>query len=92
MRLVDRDPHQPRPQRSTVPEPAERAVSLDESVLRCLLRVMRRMRHEIRDTEDWILIAPDDLFKCSHVTTLRAFYELAVGKRRVVWRPDHHRA
>src|SRR5947199_2880025 len=89
-RFIYRYPHQPWPQGRPRAKAAERGIGLDERVLRRLLSVTRRVGHEISNPENGFLIAPDDLFICGHVTTLRAFYELAVRKPGVVERPDHH--
>src|SRR5205085_10364288 len=90
-RLVHRDPHQPWPQRRAGPEAAECAVGLYKGVLGGLISVGARARDEISRPEDRLPVPLHDLFVSAHVTTPRAFYELAVRKLVEIQRPDHHR-
>src|SRR5262249_42726460 len=75
-RLVRDDPQQPRPERRAAPEAAERAVRLDEPVLRGLLGVGGVAGEQVGGAEGDPLVQAHELLVGGCVAALRALDEL----------------
>ena len=86
-RLVGDDRQKPGPERRPVAEARQRAVRLDEGVLRGLLRVGVGSRYDPRGPERDRLMQSHDLLVGLQLTALRASDEL-----RFMWWPVLHRA
>src|SRR5262245_14245791 len=84
--LVGDDAEQPGPEGGVGPEPAERAVSLDEPVLGGFLRIGLVPGDQVRSTECDCLMCAHELLVCGRVAPLRAGDELRLGK----WPAHHH--
>src|SRR4029079_5348504 len=85
-RLVGDDAQQPRPEGRALAEAAERAPRLDETVLRCILRVARVAGDHVGGAEGDALVCVHELLVGVCVTALRASDQV----RFVEW-SAHHR-
>src|SRR6266498_6153048 len=85
---VGHDPVNPRIERTLEAETTEVAIGLQESVLINILRILLRICEVQRETEDGVVVLPDEIFEGRAVTALRFAYQVRVIHAGLAL-PDH---